>query len=170
MKFIRFCLKTVGVLLVVFLATGLFVKETSYKIDVKIRKQIPSIFEIFSNQNEIPKWNSEVISISSVLEKPGIVGSEYDLLVVNKKDTVTMRKKVIAYVPNKKNTLYSRINNLLKTDDYTFRYIGGMTVITKNVRCESDSYLMLCMLPYMKYYLQEKDQKQLDNFKTYIED
>lgn len=169
MNFLRFCLKIIGVLLVVFLATGLFIKETSYEVDVKIRKKVPEIFGIFSDQSDLMKWNPEIVSVKGKVEKKRVVGSEYEMLVVNNKDTLEIHEKVIAYVPNKKTTLLLTINELLKTDDYTFRYIGGLTIITKNVSCESESYLMMCLLPYIKYYLKEIDQKQLDRFKNFIE-
>jgi len=58
---------------------------------------------------------------------------------------------------------------MLKTADYNFSEENGSTLIVKDVACKSESYIMSCMFPYLKGFFTDMDQKQLDNFKTYIE-
>ena len=50
----------------------------------------------------------------------------------------------------------------LKTDDYIFTEKDGVTTITLNASCQSESYIMACMFPYFKGTFQEQDQTYLE--------
>ena len=58
---------------------------------------------------------------------------------------------------------------MLKTDDYVFTENNGVTTVTLNSSCQSDSYIMACVFPYFKGVFKEQDQAYLDNFKAFIE-
>ena len=58
---------------------------------------------------------------------------------------------------------------MLKKDDYVFTEKNGVTTITLNASCQSESYVMACMFPYFKGTFKEQDQAYLNNFKAYIE-
>ena len=82
-------------------------------------------------------WLPELIAIEPINIKPGIVGSEYKMTVENNGQTVIMTEKVMAYIPNKKVTLYFDAEDMLKTDDYNFSEENGVTLIVKDVVCKS---------------------------------
>ena len=80
-----------------------------------------------------------------------------------------MTEKVMAYVPNEKVTLFFDAENMLKTNDYLFSEKNGVTTITLNSSCKSESYIMACMFPYFKSVFKEQDQSYLNNFKAFAE-
>ena len=80
-----------------------------------------------------------------------------------------MTQRVIAYVKNEKVTLFFDAENMLKRDDYIFKEKNGITTITSNSSCQSESYLMACMFPYFKGTFKEQDQAYLNNFKVFVE-
>ncbi len=169
MKAVKIILGIVTALVVVFFSTGLFVKETTYQVKVTINKPVSEVFTVFNDQEKMTVWLPEVKSIEPINIKPGIVGSEYKMTVDNNGQTVIMKEKVLAYVPNQKVTLFFDADDMLKTDDYNFSEANGVTTIVKDVSCKSDSYIMSCMFPYFKGFFKDIDQKYLNDFKTYIE-
>lgn len=169
MKAIKIILGVVTVLVILFFSTGLLVKETTYQVKVEIKKPLPEVFTVFNDQQKMMEWLPEVKSIDPVNVKPGVVGSEYKMTVDNNGQTIVMLEKVIAYIPNKKVTLFFDADDMLKTDDYNFSEQNGVTTILKKSVCKSDSYLMSCMFPYFKGKFTDMDQKYLDDFKSYIE-
>jgi hypothetical protein len=80
-----------------------------------------------------------------------------------------MTEKIMAYVPNEKVTLFFDAENMLKKDDYLFTEEKGVTTITLNASCQSESFLMACMFPYFKGTFKAQDQSYLNNFKTFLE-
>jgi len=169
MKAIKIILGIVTVLMVVFFSTGLLVKETTYQVSIEINKPISEVFTVFNDQEQMKIWLPEVKSIEPINVNPGIVGSEYKMTVENNGQIVVMTEKVMAYVPNKKVTLFFDADDMLKTDDYNFSEVNGGTLIVKDVVCKSDSYIMSCMFPYFKGTFSAIDQKYLNDFKAYIE-
>jgi uncharacterized protein YndB with AHSA1/START domain len=169
MKAVKVILGIVTVLVIVFFSTGLIVKETIYQVRVEIEKPINTVFSVFNNQELMKEWLPEITSITPINIKPGIVGSEYKMIVENQGKEIVMNEKVLAFIPNKKVTLFFDADDMLKTDEYSFSFSDGKTTIIKDVVCESDSYLMSCLFPYFKATFTDIDQKYLNDFKTYIE-
>ena len=158
MKKIKIILIIISTIVVVFLLTGLFVKETTYRAEVTVNKSIKEVFEIFNNSENIKNWVPEVKSFEVVNNNPSKTGSVYKIVIDNKGQEVTMTEKVMAYVPNEKVTLFFDAEGMLKRDDYIFKEKDGVTVVTLNTSCQSDSYILACIFPYFKGTLQKQDQ------------
>jgi uncharacterized membrane protein len=169
MKAIKIIVGIITVLVIVFFSTGVLVKETAYQVSVEVDKPLSTVFRAFNDHGSMKDWLLEVKAIEAINIKPGIVGSAYKITVDNKGQTVIMKEKILAYVPNKKVTLYFDAGDMLKTDEYNFSKKNGRTLIIKEVVCKSESYIMSCMFPYLKGFFTEVDQKYLDSFKAYIE-
>ena len=169
MKTIKIILGIITAFVVVFLATGLLIKETSYTTQITINKPVEEVFETFSNSENIKKWIPEIKSFEVINENIGKTGSSYKIVIENQGQNIEMTQKVIAYVKNEKLTLYFDAENMLKRDNYIFKEKNGNTVISVNTSCQSESYLMACMFPYFKGTFKEQDQAYLNDFKVLVE-
>ncbi len=169
MKKIKIILGIISVLVLAFFLTGLIVKETNYTAQVFVNKSIKEVFKTFNQPGNVQKWILEIKSIDTLNLNPGFTGSEFKIVIDNKGQEITMTKKIMAYVPNEKVTLFFDAENMLKTDDYIFTEKDGKTMVTLNSSCQSDSYIMACLFPYFKGVFKEQDQTYLNNFKAYIE-
>jgi predicted small secreted protein len=169
MKTIKIILGIITAIVVVFLATGLIIKETSYVTQVSVNKSVEVVFETFNNSENIKNWIPEVKSFDVVNENIGKTGSVYKMVVENQGQEIVMTQKIIAFVKNEKVTLFFDAENMLKRDDYVFVEKNGITTITLNSSCQSESYLMACMFPFFKGTFQEQDQTYLNNFKAFAE-
>jgi uncharacterized membrane protein len=169
MKTIKIILGIITAIVVVFLATGLIIKETSYVTQVSVNKSVEVVFETFNNSENIKNWIPEVKSFDVVNENIGKTGSVYKMVVENQGQEIVMTQKIIAFVKNEKVTLFFDAENMLKRDDYVFVEKNGTTTITLNSSCQSESYLMACMFPFFKGTFQEQDQTYLNNFKAFAE-
>jgi uncharacterized membrane protein len=169
MKTIKIILGIITALVLVFFATGLLVKETNYKAQVSVNEPLADVFTTFNNTENVKNWIPEIKTVETINENVGKTGSSYKIVLDNQGQEITMTEKVVAYVPNEKVTLFFDAENMLKKDDYVFTENNGVTTITLNSSCRSDSYIMACMFPYFKSTFQDQDQAYLNNFKTYIE-
>jgi predicted small secreted protein len=169
MKTIKVILGIITAIVVIFMATGLLVKETSYMTQVSVNKSVDVVFKAFNNSGNIKNWIPEVKSFDVVKENIGKTGSVYKMVVENQGQEIVMTQKVIAYVENEKVTLFFDAENMLKRDNYAFTEKNGITTITVNSSCQSESYLMACVFPFFKGTFQEQDQTYLNNFKAFAE-
>ena len=170
MKAVKIILGIIIALSVVFLATGLVIKESSYSATVKVEEPIDDVFTMFNDISLIQNWIPEIKSIDTIQFNPGITGSRFKMVVDNQGKEVNMEEKVLAFIDNEKVTLYFDAEGMLKTDEYIFTKENGTTVITLNASYRSeDSYILSCFFPYFKGTLQEIDQQYLNNFKAFAE-
>jgi len=169
MKAIKIILGIISTFVIIFLLTGLIIKETTYTAKVEVNGDLKEVFNTFNNSKDIKNWIPEVQSFEVINETPGKTGSIYKIVVLNQGQEITMTQKVIAYVPHKKVTLFFDAEGMLKKDDYTFTEKEGITTVTLNATCQSDSYIMACIFPYFKGTFTEQDQSYLDNFKVFAE-
>jgi hypothetical protein len=170
MKAIKIILGIIIVLSLAFFATGLIVKEINYTNSVEIDKPLEETFALFNDASKLKEWIPELKSMEALEEKPGKIGSRYNMVVLDGNgNDILMEEKVMAYVENEKVTLFFDAQGMLKTDDYTFTTKNGKTIITNNSNCKSDSYIFACMMPYFKGTFKKIDQEYLNNFKAFIE-
>ena len=169
MKTIKVILIIISTLVVAFLATGLLVQQTNYSATVSIDKPIDEVFSNFMQIDSVKNWIPDIKSVKPVNINPGITGSVYDVVVLNQGQEIAMTEKIMAYVLNEKVTLFYDAENMLKKDDYLFSEENGITTITLNAACQSESFIMACMFPYFRSTFQAQDQSYLNNFKTFLE-
>lgn len=169
MKTIKIILGIISGLTLIFFTTGLFVKETNYTTIVEVNKSLESVFKTFNQVEDIRNWIPEVKTVNVITKSLGKTGSIYKIVIDANDQEITMTQKIVAYVPNEKVTVFYDAENMLKTNDYIFEEKNGVSKITLNSTCRSDSYIMACMFPYFKGTFKEQDQSYLNNFKSYIE-
>ena len=170
MKTIKVILIIISTLVVAFLATGLLVQQTNYSATVSIDKPIDEVFSNFMQIDSVKNWIPDIKSVKPVNINPGITGSVYDVVVLNQGQEIAMTEKIMAYVLNEKVTLFYDAENMLKKDDYLFYEENGITTITLNAACQSESFIMACMFPYFRGTFQAQDQSYLNNFKRLLEE
>ncbi len=79
MKTIKIILGIITAVIVVFLATGLFIKEITYTTQVAVNKSIEEVFQIFNNSENIKNWIPEIKSFTVIKENVGKTGSLYKM-------------------------------------------------------------------------------------------
>lgn len=170
MKTVKIILGIIIAITVVFFATGLIFKETMYVTKVEVNKPVNEVFALFNDSSKIKNWIPELESIIVVDEKPEKTGSTYKLTVKNNNgEEISLREKVMAFVPNEKVTLLYNTDTMFKTNDYTFSFENGVTTIENKAVCKGSTYILSCLFPYFKSTFKKQDQQYLENFKLFAE-
>lgn len=169
MKIIKVILGVIIALSVVFFATGLVVKETTYTASVEINKPITEVFKAFEDKEVLKQWLPEIQSITPIEEKAEKIGSTYEVIIKNKEDKLMMKETILAYVANEKITFQFDSKDMLKIDDYNFIANGNTTKIVQNSSIQSNSYIMGCVFPYFKGNLKTISQNYMERFKALVE-
>jgi uncharacterized protein YndB with AHSA1/START domain len=170
MKTIKVILIIISIFVLGFLATGLVIRDTSYTAKVLIAKPMDAVFKSFTQMDSVKNWIPDIQSVEVLKKNVGVTGSAYKIVVLNQGQEIVMTKRIVAFVPNEKLTLFYDAENMLKKDDFIFTKENGKTAISLNASCQSESFLMGCMFPYFKGTFRAQDQAYLENFKKYIEE
>lgn len=169
-KVLKIIIGILLLLLVIFLLTGLIVKETNYEVSTTVNKPLIETFTAFNNHEDLQKWIPAVKSFKPVEEVEGMVGSTYKMVVIDANgNDFEMDETIIAFEENKRIALEFDAQGMLKTDDITFKSDGNNTIITNNASCKGTTYILKCTFPFMKSMFRKSDQESLDGFKKYVE-
>ncbi|MCH3883091.1 MULTISPECIES: SRPBCC family protein [Tenacibaculum] len=169
MKVIKIILGIIIALTVVFLATGLVVKETKYTAEIEVNKPIEEVFALFDNPEALKDWMPEVQSIKPIEVRAGKIGSSYKMLIESQGQTMEMTEKIMSHVLNEKMTFQFDSDQMIKTDDFNFIANGNKTKIVQHCTVEAKSYIMSCMFPYFKSALQTQSVSYMNRFKELAE-
>ncbi len=169
MKTVKIVLGILIVITVAFFCTGLVVKENKYTCEITINKPVAETFQLFSDQSLVKEWIPEITSIESIDMKPGMVGSEYRVMMDNEGIVLSKKEKILAYVKDEKVTYYYDAEAVFKTDDFSFSSNGQTTTITLESAYSGKSYLLSCVFPYFKGTFKDVDVENLANFKEFAE-
>jgi len=157
------------ILLLLFLATGIFVKETTYTVSTEVNKPVEKVFKTFNDHTIIAEWIPSIKSFEAIEEKEGLIGSTYKMIVDENGKEFEMIETLTDYEINKKVELEFDAQGMLKTNLITFISDGDKTIITIEAVCKGTTFLLRCTFPYFKSIFINADQENLDSFKTYIE-
>jgi len=168
-KVLKIVISVFVILAVIFLATGIFIKETAYSVSTTVNKPVEEVFKTFNDNTIITEWIPSVKSFEAIEEIEGKIGSTYKLVVDENGNNFEMIETVTEFVENKKIGLKFDAQGMLKSDKITFTMDGGNTIITNEAVCKGTTFLLKCTFPYFKSIFKKADQENLDNFKAYIE-
>ena len=170
MKIIKVILTIIIIITLVFLATGLIVKEVTYTVEVEIDKPIEEVFTLFEAPETLQKWMPEVKSIEPIDVKDGKVGSTYKMVIENEgQEKMLMTERILAYIPNEKMTFQFHSDQMIKTDDFNFTAKGDKTIMTQNCAINSKTYITACLFPYFKGTFASASQEYMNRFKEIAE-
>ena len=157
-------------LMIVFLFTGLIVKETNYEVSTTVNKPLNEAFIAFNNHEELQKWIPAVKSFEPINIVEGMVGSTYKMVVIDANgNDFEMIETVTAFEDNSRVGLKFDAQGMLKIDDISFLANGNTTTITNNASCIGTTFILKCTFPFLKAMFKKSDQESLDGFKKYVE-
>ena len=169
MKFLKFLLKFIVVLLVLFFLSGLIFPKTTYTTTQQVNLPVDKAFELYTNANNRKRWHLGLQSIRTEEEKPGTVGNKY-AIVMEVQGTFTKMKQIVTKYKKPQQINYStQSSEMIKEEVVTFIRLNEQTLITNEASTEGKTYLLKCLYASFFYLIKMEDQAILDNFKTYAE-
>ncbi len=169
MKTVKIILGIIVVLSLLFFGTGIVIKDINYTSEVAIDASIEKTFELFDNNDNLSKWIPEIKAIKTIKKEEEVIGSTFEVKVENQGKEVVFEEKVLKYEPYKNVKFLFKGGNVHKIDDYTFSLKEGKTHVRLTSKFQTDSFILGCMLPFVKGKLSRQDQQYLENFKNFVE-
>jgi len=169
MRILKFLLKILAVIISLFFLSGLLFSKISYTTSQTINLPVDKTFALFNDGSQMKEWMVGLQSFKTIEEKPGVVGSRYQI-VLDAQDTFTkMEELVTSYKENEKKSLKIESIEMIKQDNYIFQDVDNQTLIQNESTIEGKTYFLKCL--YASFYIMMKrtDQEILDSFKTFAE-
>jgi len=169
MRILKFLLKVLAVIVALFFLSGLLFSKINYTTSQRINLPVDQTFALFNDSSKMKDWMEGLQSFKTIEEKPGVVGSRYQIVIDAQNEFTKMEELVTAYKENEKVSLTIESVEMIKQDNYTFQAVDDQTLIQNKSTTEGKTYFLRCL--YASFYLLIKrtDQGILDSFKAYTE-
>jgi len=170
MRILKFILKVLAVIIIVFFLSGLLFSKISYTTNQRINLPLDQTFALFNDASKMKEWRGDLQSIKTIEEKPGIVGTRYQTVTADIVGTfIRMEELVTSYKENKKLSLRIESTDMIKKDNYTFQTVDNQTLIQNESITEGKTFLSRSLYASFYFLLKQQEQENLDSFKAYAE-
>lgn len=169
MRILKFFLKFLVVLVVLFSLSGLIFPKTKYTTTQQINLSVATTFDLFTDANKVKQWYLGLQSFRTEEQKPGVVGNKYKLVTEVQGEFVQMKRIVTKYKKPKQINYRTQSFEMIKEEIITFQEINGQTLITNEISTEGKNYFLKCLYATYFWFLRNEDQAILDSFKSYAE-
>lgn len=169
MRILKFILKLLAVLLVLFLLSGLIFPKTKYTITQQINLPVEETFKLYTDATKMKYWYLGLQSIRTEEQKPGIVGNKYKMVTDVQGDFMQLKRIVTKYKKPQQINFSTQSIEMIKEEVIIFQNFDGQTLITNEASTTGKSYFLKCLYVSFFYFLKKEDQAILDSFKIYAE-
>ena len=152
-----------------FLLSGLVFPKITYTYGQEVNLPLTETFELFNDASKMKDWMTGLQSFKTIEEKPGLVGSRYEIVVDAQGEFVRMEELVTAFKQNEKVGLTIESDEMIKKDFYTFQAKGNQTFIQNKASITGKTYFLKCLFASFYFFIKGEDQAILDSFKAYAE-
>lgn len=168
MKFLRYFILILLLLIGVFILMGLLNKEISYKTETIIERPLGLVWEKFNDSEITMEYIPEIEKITPIKELPGIVGSTTEYKMGGSRP-MKIIETVKAYEEGRLVTLVFDAAGMIKEDSYEFTDIGGKTKMVSTHNIKTEGVMMRAMYFLMKGLFKSTDKEHQTKFKNIVE-
>jgi len=169
MRIIKFLLKVLAVLFVLFLLSGVLFPKTKYTTTQQVGLPLEATFDLYTDATKMKHWYTGLQSIRTEEQKPGVVGNKYKMVTDIQGDFMQLKRIVTKYKKPQQINYSTQSIEMVKEESIIFQNVGGQTLITNEANTAGKSYFLKCLYASFFWVLKNEDQAILDSFKTYAE-
>ena len=169
MKYLKYILGIIAVLVIIFLALGLIKPEISYDCEIVVDKPISESWAVTQDEEKLKDWLPTIQKIEHISGTPGTVGAVSDVHFDNDGQMMTIRETITDLVPEKSisMTYTSDFMNM----DYTLNMAdeNGKTKIYTSTTTEGNGMISKSMMVLIAGSIEAQEETNLANLKETIE-
>jgi len=169
MRILKFLAKVLAVVIILFFLSGLLFSKISYTTIQRINLPVDQTFALFNDSSKMKHWVEGLQSFKTIEEKPGVVGSRYQIVIDAQGTFTKMEELVTSYKENEKVSLTIESIELIKKDNYTFQAVDDYTLIRNESSTAGKTYFLKCLYASFYFLMKRTDQGNLDSFKDFAE-
>lgn len=169
MKYIKYILGILFILVIAFFLLGFIKSETSYKCEIIVDKQIEECWAVSQDEEKMADWLDGFQKIKYISGTPGTIGSVSDVYFISDGQEMTIRETITDIVPDESVSMIftSDFMNM----DYTLimTSINGKTKISTNTNVIGNGMVSKSIIALMGSSFITQEETNLINLKKTIE-
>jgi carbon monoxide dehydrogenase subunit G len=169
MKYLKYILGILAILVIGFFLFGLIKPELSYECEIMVDKPLAESWAVSQDKEKMSDWLDGFQKIEHVSGSPGTVGSVSDVYFISDGQEMTIRETITDIVPDKSITM-SFASDFMDMDyKINMESIDGKTKISSSTTAIGNGMVSKSIMALMGSSIKTQEETNLTNLKKAIE-
>ncbi|NNK20532.1 MAG: hypothetical protein HKP07_04440 [Flavobacteriaceae bacterium] len=169
MKYLKYILGIIAVLVIVFFMIGIIKPELSYEAEIMVDKPVAESWAVSQDEEKMGDWLDGFQRIEHISGTPGTVGAVSDVYFVTDGQEMIIRETITDIDPEKSCSM--KFSNEFMDMDYTIYMtpVDGKTKISSTTTVMGNGIVSKSMSALMSGTFKAQEETNLANLKKTIE-
>jgi len=170
MKYLKYLLVIVIVLLLAFFAKGLFTPSIYYESEVIVNKPAKEVWAVMSDESKLPEWIKGFKKIELISGTANSVGAISKIYVEDRGEEMIMEETVTNIKPNELLAMTFTMDFMDMDYEMSLEENDGKTLIKTKSKTAGNGMFAKSMVSFMKSSMKLQEDENLNNLKIIIEE
>lgn len=157
------------IVILAFVALGLFLNKQEYQLETEINRPVEEVFQLFNDHTRLSEWLIEVKSFEPINETEDKIGSQFKMMVDNDGKIVELIETLTGYQENEMVEMEFIAGWMHKYNHLTFSESKNGTKIIAHYSIEGTNPFAKSLFLFFTKKFQEIDSTNLVRFKNFAE-
>ncbi len=169
MKYLKYILGILTVLVIGFFLLGVIKSELSYECEVMVDKSLAESWSVSQDEEKMSDWLEGFQKIEQVSGSPNTVGAVADIYFVTDGQEMTIRETITEIVPNESVSMLFTSDFMDMDYKLTMESIDGKTKINSSTTCKGNGMVSKSLIALMGNSMETQEKTNLSSLKKTIE-
>jgi len=170
MKYLKYLLYLIIVLVLVFFGKGFLTPSVSYENEIIVNKPAKEAWAVMSDESNLPKWIEGFIRTELVSGTANEVGAVSNVYVDDSGQEMMMEETITAIKLHEHMAMTFTMEFMNMDYEINFKEEGGKTTINSKSTTMGNSIFAKSMISFMPGAMKEQEDKNLSSLKKLIEE
>jgi len=169
MKYLKYILGILAILVIGFFLLGLIKPEVSYECEIMVDKPLAESWAVSQDEEKMTEWLPGYQKIEHVSGSPGTVGAISDVYFITDGQEMIIRETITDIVPNE--SIAMKFASDFMDMDYklTMTSLDGKTKISSSTTAVGNGMVSKSLMALMGNSIKTQEETNLTNLKKTIE-
>lgn len=171
MKYLKYILGIIVLLVVVFIGIGITAPSISYDSEIVVDKSIEEAWAVMNDESKISDWLKGITNVEHVSGEKGTVGAVTRYTFNENGEESTVLETIKSIKPNEEVTMdfvMEGVMNMAYKIDFTDK--DGKTHIKSSTTTKGEGIFMGGLVPFIKGSMQTQEDENMNNLKKLIQE
>ena len=169
MKFLKYTLIVIGVLVLIFFGKGLLTPSISYESEITVDKPVAESWAVMSDESKITEWLKSITKIEPVSGTPNTVGAVSNIYAVEEGEEMVMQETITAIKEQEHMAMTFTMDFMDMDYEISMKEVNGKTKIYTKSITKGNGLFAKSILSFMEGTMKAQEDENLNNLKTVIE-
>jgi len=171
MKYLKYLLGIIALLVLLFIAKGFLTPSISYISEIVVDKSPKEAWAVMNDESKISQWLKGLTNVEHVSGEKGIIGAVTKYTYIENGQESIIQETIKSISPNESITMDFEMEGVMHMDyKVEFSEEDSNTHIKSSTTAKGTGIIMRSMISFMNSSMKTQEDENMNNLKKLIED